>query len=171
MLLFQAVLRYFGTMSDSSFQITEATREDIPAWRQMRAALYTGLTEEFDLEEIEIILNAPDKVCFILTIADEPKAIGFAEVALRNVVDGCLSSPVGYLEGIYVSRSHRGRGFAKTMLERVEAWCANQGCSEMGSDSELENETAQAFHRHLGFEETYRTVGFRKSIEREIGDD
>ena len=151
-------------MPESPIQITTATRADIPAWRKMRTALYTGITEAFDIEEIEIILNAPDKTCLILTVGDQPEAIGFAEVALRNVVDGCLSSPVGYLEGIYVDQAFRGCGYARALLAKAEEWCVAQGCTEMGSDSELENTVAQSFHRHLGFEETYRTVGFKRSI-------
>ncbi len=146
------------------FTIREAAHADAPGWCTLRAALYTGLTAAFHHAEIELILAVDDKTCFLLLTGEAGTPAGFAEAALRNVVDGCLSSPVGYLEGIYVAPVYRGEGFAKALFDRVESWCAHKGCTEMGCDAELENEAAQRFHRHLGFEETYRTVGYRKAI-------
>ena len=142
-----------------------ANRSDIPEWRAMRAQLYTGLSEAFDVAEMDQILSAEDKACFVLHAHPLANIVGFAEVSLRNVVDGCLSSPVGYLEGIYIDPAHRSHGHARSLLKHAEAWCAGKGCTEMGSDSELHNEDAQRFHRHLGFQETYRVVGFRKALK------
>ena len=64
------------------------------------------------------------------------------EVSLRNVVDGCLTSPVGYIEGIVVLPSHRSRGVAKELLEVGEDWCRARGCTEIATDAGLDNVTA-----------------------------
>ena len=94
----------------------------------------------------------------------EETPIGFIELALRNVVDGCLSSPVAYLEGIYVAPTKRGGGIARAMFSYARGWATAQGCTELASDAELENTAAQRFHEHLGFKETYRTVQYKMNL-------
>ena len=86
------------------------------------------------------------------------------ELALRNIVDGCLSSPVGYLEGIVVNPEFRGRGISRLLLQEAENWFRLKGCTEMATDSDLANTSAQEFHRQMGFEETFRIVQFRRPL-------
>jgi aminoglycoside 6'-N-acetyltransferase I len=86
------------------------------------------------------------------------------EVSLRNVVDGCLTSPVGYIEGVYIDPTQRGAGLSRRLLQYAEEWCRSMGCTEIATDAEFENEEAQRFHEHMGFEETYRIVEYRKKL-------
>lgn len=94
----------------------------------------------------------------------EPQAVGFAEVALRNLVDGCLTSPVGYLEAIFVDPAARGRGLGRQLLEAARDWARKQGCTEFATDSDLKDTEAQEFHLANGFAETYRIVQFRMEL-------
>lgn len=136
---------------------------DSPTWLAMRSALYTGIAQDFHLAEMGLYATADDKACLVACRADGA-LLGFIELSLRNVVDGCLSSPVGYIEGIYVVAEHRGCGVSRSLFDAALDWCRDHGCTEIATDAELENESAQRFHRHLGFEETYRVVQFRKSL-------
>jgi aminoglycoside 6'-N-acetyltransferase I len=93
------------------------------------------------------------------------EAIGFAEATLRHdPVNGCDTSPVLFLEGIYVLPAHRRNGVAKAMCEAVEAWGRALGCSEFASDALLHNVAGHAFHAAAGFEERERVVAFRKLL-------
>ncbi|MDX1429289.1 MAG: GNAT family N-acetyltransferase, partial [Rhodothermales bacterium] len=83
---------------------------------------------------------------------------------LRNVVDGCLTSPVGYVEGIFVDEGHRGCGVARELLLRSEEWFRQKECTEAATDAEIDNLPAQRFHEHMGFLETYRVVEYRKDL-------
>ena len=38
------------------------------------------------------------------------------EASLRNVVDSCLTSPVGYMEGICVFPEYQGQGISKELI-------------------------------------------------------
>lgn len=97
------------------------------------------------------------------------KAVGFAQCQLRNdYVEGASSSPVGYLEGIFVLEGYRKRGFARKMLSKCEEWAAQQGCTEFASDCELGNDASLAFHLAAGFTEANRVICFAKKIERKI---
>lgn len=92
-------------------------------------------------------------------------AIGFADVSLRqDYVNGCDTSPVAFLEGIYVEEAFRGQGIAAALIDEVTRWAIRQGVSELGSDADISNVDSHRMHAALGFEETERVVYFRKII-------
>jgi aminoglycoside 6'-N-acetyltransferase I len=95
--------------------------------------------------------------------------IGFAEVDLRPYADGCRSSPVGYLEGWYVAPEHRKRGVGRALMEASEDWARHRGCTEMASDTPLDNSVSQSAHRALGYEEVERLVHFRRPLSERGG--
>ena len=145
--------------------IAAATAADIADWVLLRQALWpdTGVDEHG--AEIAEALAAPDRgLNLILRLADGA-AVGFAEASLRHdYVNGCDSSPVAFLEGIYVAPPFRRRGLARQLVAAVEAWAAAQGCTELASDALLDNLASQQMHGALGFEETQRVVYFRKKL-------
>lgn len=92
-------------------------------------------------------------------------AIGFAEVSLRrDYVNGCDTSPVAFLEGIYVEEAFRGQGVAAALVEEVTRWAIAQGVSELASDADIANVVSHRMHAALGFEETQRVVYFRRVL-------
>ena len=44
-------------------------------------------------------------------------------------------------------------------------WCADNGYTELATDTELENTRAQSFYDSAGFEETGRIVQYRIDIK------
>ncbi|MDD4834633.1 MAG: GNAT family N-acetyltransferase [Lutispora sp.] len=91
--------------------------------------------------------------------------VGFAQCNLRNdYVEGTESSPVGYLEGIFVKVEYRKRGIGKKLLIQCEEWAKRKGCSEFASDCELNNTESLKFHLQLGFEEANRIICFKKNL-------
>ena len=93
------------------------------------------------------------------------QVIGFAEVSLRSdYVSGCETSPVAFLEGIFVHPDWRRAGVGRALVTVCEQWGLSQGCRELGSDARLDNAASHRFHGHTGFEETGRVVYFRKLL-------
>lgn len=117
-----------------------------------------------DLEEEFRGLAVNDEAaCFMKYVDDRP--IAFAQCGLRHdYVEGTESSPVGYLEGIFVSDGYRERGYAAELLSECEKWAKEKGCTEFASDCELDNENSLRFHMSLGFEEANRIICFRKDL-------
>ena len=142
--------------------IRTATEEDRPVWLELRKLVYTDCSDEFHEEDINIWMRDEDKECFL--IEEDGQVVGFLEASLRNIVDGCLTSPVGFMEGICLFPEFRGRGFSKQLMAVAEDWMKAKGCTEMGSDSDLDNESAIRFHQANGFEETFRIVQFKKKL-------
>jgi aminoglycoside 6'-N-acetyltransferase I len=129
----------------------------------MRQALYVGLDTAFHDREMQWIFRSRELSAFIaLSATDE--AIGILELSLRNVVDGCVGGPVGYIEGMYLEPVHRGRGYGRQMIAFATDWFRARGCKEMATDAEIDNAAAQAFYRRVGFREGWRVVGFTRPI-------
>ena len=112
---------------------------------------------------LEEILAKPDAAFFLAKC--DGQSVGFAQCQLRHdYVEGTASSPVGYLEGIFVEEAFQGNGVAKKLLTACEAWARAQGCREFASDCELGNTRSLAFHLALGFEEANRIICFTKKL-------
>jgi len=135
------------------------------AWVTMRCELWPEQPEAELRAGAGAMLADSSGKYFVLIASDGGKPIGFAEVSLRrDYVNGCESSPVGFLEGIYVDPAHRKQGAARGLVKAAEEWSRDQGCAEFASDALLENEGSHHMHKALGFAETERVVYFRRKI-------
>ncbi len=79
-------------------------------------------------------------------------------------MNGCSTSPVAFLEGLFVKPSSRGTGVGRSLCAAAEAWAKSRACAELASDSLLENTSGHAFHLAAGFEETERVIYYRKHL-------
>ena len=131
----------------------------------MRGELYGSLSNDFHKEEMEKIFNSSEWYCRFIKDSND-RVLGFFELSYRNMVDGCLSSPVAYIEGLYLRSEFRGKGLGKQVIEAVLSWCRERGFSELATDTELRNTKAQDFFQSVGFEETYRVVEYRIEINK-----
>lgn len=134
-------------------------RGDWDAWRRMRTALWPDQTED----DMRDWLAREDAVTVVALRADGSPC-GFAEAATRPYADGCLTSPVAYLEGWWVDEGMRRRGVGRALVATVERWARARGLEELASDALLDNVTSQRAHERIGFEEVERLVVYRKPL-------
>ena len=128
----------------------------------LASKLWAHLPEEL-AEEFDALLKSPECALFLLYANDSPA--GFAQCQLRqDYVEGTDSSPVGYLEGVYVEPCERRKGNARRLISACEAWAKAQGCREFASDCELTNGESLAFHLASGFTEANRIICFVKQL-------
>lgn len=126
-------------------------------------ALWPGQTTAEWQQELAGFVGDSDAAFFVAW--QEERAIGFSQVQIRHdYVEGSSSSPVGYLEGLYVDESMRNQGVARRLVEAAEQWASRRGCKEFGSDVELHNVASQQMHERLGFQEANRIVSYIKPI-------
>lgn len=146
--------------------IRALTPEDCEDWVRLRCALWPDGTFEEHGRDADRFLagdrREPAEV--LIAFDDQGRAVGFVELSIRNVVDGCSTDRVGYLEGWYVIPGLRRHGVGAALVAAGERWARSCGCREFASDAELDNEVSLRAHQALGFTETGRSVNFRKNL-------
>lgn len=142
--------------------ITQAHKQDIPAIAALASQLFHVPVEQLAKDFDALI---PSEACAIFLLFAGNRPAGFAQCQLRrDYVEGTDSSPVGYLEGIYVLPEVRNQGCARALLAHCEQWAREQGCTEFASDCELDNSDSLAFHLKTGFMEANRIICFTKKL-------
>lgn len=135
--------------------------------RSAAAGLALKLWPEHTRSEMEADLKGHCQAGGVVFLAQEESGfIGFAQCGLRHdYVEGTHTSPIGYLEGVYVEPAFRRCGVAAELLRACEEWAREQGCSEFASDAEAENVESIRFHLGTGFREVNRIVCFVKELK------
>ena len=143
--------------------IKKARVEDADTLAGLAIQMWKDNEPEELAEEFRKLVNNEEAACFIKYAIDQP--IAFAQCQLRHdYVEGTDSSPVGYLEGIFVAEGYRKKGYATELLSECQKWAKEKGCTEFASDCELDNEESLKFHMSMGFEEANRIICFRKGL-------
>ena len=159
-----------------TFWKREMPKADVPLTNPLQASgtyaaavaalaceLWPAHSAEEMREEYDSLLAREDAAIFLYK--EQGEAVGFAQCQLRrDYVEGTETSPVGYLEGIYVREGARRQGIARKLLSVCEDWAKAKGCTEFASDCELDNTDSQRFHRAVGFDEANRIVTYVKRL-------
>lgn len=141
-------------------KLVPVTRDEFSQWKEMRKAVFSELDDAYHDEEMEKIISSNEWYCYFLKDKNNT-ILGLVELSSRNIVDGCLSSPVAYLEGLYLKPAYQGKGNGREVIAMILEWCRDRGFSELATDTEITNTNAQNFYQAVGFQETYRVVEFR----------
>lgn len=146
-------------------QIIEVNEQELDDLTNLAIKLWPeNQFEELKNEYVSMLKTHKHKA--YLYIADN-KPIGFVQLSIRtDYVEGSDSSPVGYVEGIYVEPQYRRQGISKELLKKGEQWVKEKGCTQIGSDIEYDNTTSYHFHEGIGFKEANRLICFIKDISQ-----
>ena len=143
--------------------IRKAEIKDLHILSELACQLWPDHAVEEMCSELADMIAKPD-AAFFLAYSEET-TVGFAQCQLRyDYVEGTDSSPVGYLEGIYVAEEYRKQGVARELLAACQTWAKEKGCTEFASDCELDNVQSLQFHLNVGFEEANRIICFTKKL-------
>jgi aminoglycoside 6'-N-acetyltransferase I len=155
-----------GTISiETSIEVTirRATPADKPEWVRMRQGVWPEAPLDYLNYDLDDILADARRAVFIAARAGG-KVIGFVEASLREYGEGCETSPVGYIESWFVDEDLRGQGIGGMLVHTAENWARERGCTEMGSDTWLENQVSIEAHKKLGYEEAECLIHFVKKL-------
>ena len=143
--------------------IKKAGNKDLETLAKLASEMWHNHSiNELINEFSEIMINGKSQ--FFLKYENE-FPIGFAQCQLRyDYVEGTSTSPVGYLEGIFVKESYRSKGYAKELLTECEVWAKVNGCQEFASDCEIDNINSLHFHKAMNFTEANRIICFTKLL-------
>lgn len=143
--------------------IRKANLTDLPVLTELILERYPHYAADKTYYDLGMTMVAAESV-FFLAFSEE-KAVGYAQCQLRHdLVEGTETSPVGYLEGIYVKAEYRTQGHASRLMEACEKWAKAEGCIEFAGNCEVHDEEGHKFYTKLGFKEVKRIVCFAKSL-------
>ena len=143
--------------------IRKASKSDIKIIANLAVLMWNDNSVDELADEFSEILSKDDAQIFLKYEDDIP--VGFAQCQLRHdYVEGTETTPVGYLEGIFIMESYRNRGYAKELLNKCEMWAKDKGCKEFASDCEISNDVSFLFHKALNFTEANRIICFTKKL-------
>jgi len=138
---------------------------DQPGWLDMRLALWPDATADDHRAYMAISLAQPERFLQLVMYDARRQPIGIIEGSIRgDYVNGTETSPVGFVEGVYVAPTFRRKGIARQLFAAIGDWAKARGCRELASDALLDNEVSQRAHRSLGFKETERVVYFCRKL-------
>ena len=143
--------------------IRKASKSDIKIIANLAVLMWDDNSVDELADEFSEILSKDDAQIFLKYEDDIP--VGFAQCQLRyDYVEGTETTPVGYLEGIFIMESYRNRGYAKELLIECEKWAKDKGCKEFASDCEINNDISFQFHKAMNFTEANRIICFTKKL-------
>jgi aminoglycoside 6'-N-acetyltransferase I len=138
---------------------------DQPGWLDFRLALWPDATADDHRGYMAISLAQPERFLQLMMYDGTRTPIGFIEGSIRgDYVNGTETSPVGFVEGVYVAPAWRRQGVARRLFAAIGDWARARGCHELASDALLDNEASQRAHAALGFRETERVVYFVRKL-------
>lgn len=150
-------------MDMSDINIRSATISDLGALTTLALKLWPDHNQKDLNQEILACLENPH--AYISLVKTSNNVIGFAICQLRSdYVEGTSSSPVGYLEGIFIENKFRRLGLGSKLVSMCENWSHESGCTEFASDCELHNEVSLKFHIKNNFTESNRIICFTKHL-------
>ena len=140
--------------------IIPVEKEHENIWAEMCIELWQDLTVD---SVLRMFHEGMFKNQFLYYKDGNPAA--FLSLSLRSdYVEGTNTSPVGYIEGLYVKPRYRRKGIAEELIEHAKKWSEKYGCTELASDCNLENTGSQAFHKNAGFTEANKIVCYTMQI-------
>jgi len=138
------------------------TLEDKAEWLRMRKGIWPEAPDEYLNFDMDDILANDDYL--VIFACDGDQLIGLTEAQIKESAEGCETSPVGYLEGWFVQNEYRGKRVVGIMTRAAENWIREKGCTEVASDTWLDNEPSIRAHVNLGYTEVERLVHYVKQL-------
>ena len=144
-----------------NISIRKATDSDFAHWMRMRKELWPEASYD-ELKELDHLYKAENFSCFLAK--DQSMYIGFIELTLRPYVNGCDTSPVAFVEGIWVDDKWQKQGVGRLLMQQGETWARALAVKELASDTRIESAASIHAHKSWGFTETERVVYFKKNL-------
>lgn len=143
-----------------------ADPRDLACWLRLRRALWPDSTEGEHQEEIDRFFAGDGREPMAVLLAEDADghAVGLAELSIRAYAEGCETDRVAFVEGWFVVPEARGRGVGRALIAAAEEWGRLQGCRELASDAEADDQDSAAAHAALGFTEVGLVRCFRKDL-------
>jgi len=143
--------------------IVQADMSNMIEWANLAAMLFPDSSFGEELELHKKILASENEVG--LLYQRDNQYVGFMNLSIRgDYVNGTDTSPVVFVEALYVLSDYRQKGIGKEFIEYAEEYAKQRGISQLASDCYIDNHLSESFHKNCGFVEKERVICFVKDI-------
>jgi len=145
--------------------IVIADESNLKEWTDLALMLFpeSSFEEEHDFHQ-KVLKSG--KELGILYKKDD-KYVGFMNLSIRHdYVNGTDTSPVVFIEAIYILPEYRQQGIAGKFISYAEGYAKQKGITQLASDCLTDNSLSEVFHKNCGFIEKERVICFVKDIDR-----
>lgn len=143
--------------------IKEAALNELKQVAELAVQMWNKHSVQALKDEFETLVLTGNVKFFLKYLQDVP--VGFAQCQIRHeYVEGAKSGMVGYLEGIFIKKEYRRKGYGRELLAACEQWAKQQGCTEFASDCDADNVSSYKFHMKTDFIEANRIICFVKEL-------
>lgn len=142
--------------------IIQTSLSNIDDWVKLSCKLFPEDTYEELYELYYRYLtdaNIHKEIGFLYQVDD--KFVAFINFSIRHeYVNGTDTSPVLFIEAIYVLEEYRKQGIASKLIRHAEDYAKEKGIKQIASYCLIDNTNSELFHKSCGFKETERVIFF-----------
>ena len=155
------------------YRILDKNEIEINEYHRMRYSLWPYHTEKDLYDEMLNILKGENfyknelSWTVFVVVREDGNLGGFAEITLYPELSYSESKPVAYIEGWFIDDDLRRKGIGRKLIDTVESWAFEKGCTEIVSDVEEENIISQKSHIALGFNKLHsedKCIFYKKKL-------
>ena len=144
-------------------RIVRADESSLKAWTDLALLLFPDSSFEEELSLNKKILRSENEAG-LLCQADG-QYVGYMHLSVRNdYVNGTDTSPVAFVEALYLLPAYRAQGIGKEFIKYAEAFARQRGITQLASDCFVDNTLSERFHKSCGFVEKERVICFVKNL-------
>jgi len=143
--------------------IVNADTSNLKEWTDLAILLFPESDFEEEYKIHQEILTSKKEIGYLYFLDNQ--YVGFMNISIRSdYVNGTETSPVVYIEAIYVLPEYRKKGIGQELIQHAEAVARERGIKEVASDCLIDNVLSEKFHKGCGFEEKERVICFVKKV-------
>ena len=145
---------------DSIIAASESTLQE---WTNLAIKLFPDSSFEEEFAFHQEILSSGKEFGFLYR--KDGKYVGFMNLSIRHdYVNGTDTSPVVFIEAIYVLEEYRRHKIGREFVKYAENFAKQKGIAQIASDCLLDNTLSETFHKNCGFIEIERVICFVKDV-------
>jgi GNAT superfamily N-acetyltransferase len=149
--------------------VRPAVPNDAAALAELSTQLgYPSSTQQVSCRLAQI-LGASDHVVFVAEIT-RPGAPAHVAGWVHGFVQRTIESdPSVEIGGLVVDQRQRGLGVGRVLMEHIERWAREAGCSTVTVRANVVRESAHTFYQRLGYDTVKSQRVFRKPLGAQEG--
>ncbi len=113
-------------MSQVKVQIRPATFADAEAIAELSEQLWYPVSSAILAERLQVIMGKPDHIVYVATLQE--LVVGWIHSCLQTTL---VMGQQATLGGLIVRQGYQGQNIGTLLLQQVEQWVHQQGCSSV----------------------------------------